>query len=262
MNRWQATGLMAVLCGLTRLLAQTPEPTLTNAAAVAAPAVQPAPAKPVRVVEPADVPSPRKDKDGKPILATHEKFVQRAREGHVGLLLLGDSITAGWAGQKALFTNTFGAYQPANFGIGGDRTQNVLWRIQNGELEGIAPQAVMLMIGTNNTGANKPEEIAAGIEAIVRTLREKLPNTKILLLAVLPRGEKPASVRDTIRQVNTLIAPLADGQTVRFLDMGSLFLKSDGMIDKAIMADFLHLTAAGYKIWADAVAPVLAEMMP
>ena len=130
-----------------------------------------------------------------------------------------------------------------------------------GEIDGIKPGVAVLMIGTNNVSSNTADDIADGIKTIVRRLREKLPDTKILLLAVFPRGEKPNPGRDKIDEVNEKIASLADGKTVTYLDIGKHFLDEDGTIPKEIMPDFLHLSPKGYRAWADAMEPTLWEMM-
>jgi lysophospholipase L1-like esterase len=195
-------------------------------------------------------------------MKTHERFVERAKEGKIDLLFLGDSITAGWnGGGKEVWSRTYGPRNPANFGIGGDRTQNVLWRIENGEIEGIKPKVAVLMIGTNNSGSNSADEIADGIKAIVQRLREKLPETKVLLLAVFPRGEKPNAGREKLIAVNEKIASLGDGKMVTYLDIGKDFLNDDATISKEIMPDFLHLSPKGYQIWADAIEPTLTKML-
>ncbi len=198
--------------------------------------------------------------------ASHAKYVGIAKEGKAQLVFLGDSITAGWAGNgKDVWAKAFGQYEPANFGIGGDRTQHVLWRIQNGELETIKPKACVLMIGTNNVSSDPVEGIAKGVTAIVETIRAKQPQAKILLLAVFPRGDKPTgklgASNEKLKQVNAIIAKLDDGKNVFFLDIGSKFPQPDGALTKEIMPDFLHLSPAGYQIWADAISPKLAELM-
>ncbi len=213
-----------------------------------------------------DVAAPKVAADGSlnsGFVKSHEKFVSIAKEGKAQLIFLGDSITAGWGGKQDIWEKAFSAYQPANFGIGGDRTQHVLWRITNGELEGVKPKAVVLMIGTNNTRDDSAEGIASGITKIVETIRELQPQAKILLLAVFPRGhlatDNPS--REKIKLVNAAISKLDDGQNVHYLDIGDKFLQSDGTLSKDIMPDFLHLSAAGYQIWADAIGPKLAELM-
>jgi beta-glucosidase len=196
----------------------------------------------------------------------HEKFLERAKQGKVDLLFLGDSITQGW-GNNDVWKRYYGARSAANFGIGGDRTQHVLWRLENGEIEGIRPKAVVLMIGTNNIGSNSPEEIAEGVKAIVAKLRKDLPEAKILLLGIFPRGanrapdQAVADVDPRTGQVNEIIKSLADGKSVYYLDIGPSFLNADGKIPKELMPDFLHLSAQGYRIWADAIEPTLWKLM-
>ncbi len=247
--------LLALLAISAQLQAQTAAPP----APPAAPAVVLPPQAP-------DVPAEKYGKDGKVnpgFLGMHERFLKIAKEGKTDLLFLGDSITAGWGSQKAIWEKAFGQYKPANFGIGGDRTQHVLWRITNGELEVIKPKGVVLMIGTNNVGSDTAEGIASGVTKIVETIRAKQPQAKILLLAVFPRGEKavPNPGRDKLKKVNEIIAKLDDGKNIHFLDIGEKFLQPDGSLTKEIMPDFLHLSAQGYQIWADAITPKLAELM-
>jgi lysophospholipase L1-like esterase len=202
----------------------------------------------------------------------HESFLARAKAGPIGVLFLGDSITEGWTKAPHIWEHYFGRYQPANFGISGDRTQHVIWRIENGELDGIAPKVVVLMLGTNNTSSHTAEQIAAADRKIVQMIRTRLPKTKILLLAIFPRG--PRKNRDgafdtdawdkrmeIIRSVNADLAKLDDGKTVRFLDVGARFLGNDGTIPNIIMPDQLHPNAAGYQLWAEAMQPLLDEMM-
>lgn len=199
----------------------------------------------------------------------HAEFLERANEGPVGLLFLGDSITEGWKKVPEIWEKNYGRYQPANFGIGGDRTEHIIWRIEQGELAKISPQVVVLMIGTNNTGDNAAVEIAAGNRRIVTMIQEALPETKILLLAVFPRGLRVRNgvsdgwemKMEKINAINADLATLDDGDRVRFLDIGDHFRAADGSLPKDIMPDQLHLSAAGYQIWVDAMAPLLNEMM-
>jgi beta-glucosidase len=191
----------------------------------------------------------------------HDSFLERAAEGGVDLLFLGDSITQGWNGPKAVWERYYGPRRAANFGIGGDRTQHVLWRLDHGELDPIDPKVVVLMIGTNNIRSDTPAEIAEGVAAIVKKIREKKPQTKVLLLAVFPRGEKPDAVRDRVKAVNERIARLDDGKAVKYLDIGPKFLEPDGTILREVMPDFLHLSRKGYRTWADAMEPTLWSML-
>jgi len=241
--------------------AQSPAP-----APAAAPA-KPAAPKVVLPPQPPDVAAQKMGPDGKVhpgFAAAHDRFVIQAKEGSGQLVFLGDSITAGWGGNgKEVWAKAFSNYKPLNFGIGGDRTQHVLWRIENGELDGIKPKAAVVMIGTNNSASDPAEGIARGVTRIIETIRAKQPQAKILLLAVFPRGEKPSPNpgRDKLKQVNAIIAKLDDGKNVFFLDIGGKFMQPDGTLTREIMPDFLHLSAAGYQIWADAIGPKLAELM-
>ncbi len=226
-----------------------------------------APKKPAAAKAPsqrADVAAPKMGTNNMPqagFIAAHERFVKIAKEGQTDLVFLGDSITAGWGGKKEIWEKSFSAYRPANFGIGGDRTQHVLWRITNGELDGIKPKALVLMIGTNSSGSDPAEDIASGVTKIVETIRTKQPATKVLLLAVFPRGEKPNAQREKLKKVNEIIAKLGDGKNVHFLDIGEKFLEPDGTLTKEVMPDYLHLSTKGYQIWADAITPKLASLM-
>jgi lysophospholipase L1-like esterase len=219
-------------------------------------------------------PSPRLDKMEKPDekwMKRHEGFVAQAKKGHIDLLFMGDSITDAWGGEghntkangAALFEKDFLPLRAANFGIGGDRTQHVLWRLQNGELDGIRPKVSMLMIGTNNSGTNSAEEIADGITAIVKEIKKQSPHTRTLLLGVFPRGEKPDNPqREKLAKVNQIIAKLDDGgKSVKYLDIGKKFMEPDGTITKEIMPDFLHLSPKGYQIWDDAVKKTILELL-
>jgi len=201
----------------------------------------------------------------------HASFLARRTEGPIGVLFLGDSITAGWGKAPDVWEKYYGKFQPANFGIGGDQTQHVIWRIENGELDGIKPKVVVLMLGTNNTAAHNADEIAAANKKIVKLIRTKLPQTKVLLLAVFPRGprkDKDGKILDDaisrtaiINKVNAQLAKLDDGKNVRFLNINKKFLDASGRIPDSIMPDQLHPNAAGYQIWADAMQPTLVAMM-
>jgi lysophospholipase L1-like esterase len=211
----------------------------------------------VKTEESTTIPVPREGSWVK----NHESFLERASQGNIDLLFLGDSITQMWKNYAEVWDRYYGQRNAANFGIGGDRTQHVLWRLENGEIDGIRPKVVVLMIGTNNVRANTPEEIVDGIAAIVKTLRGKLPGSRVLLLAVFPRSRTPDATRERIKAVNEKIARFDDGKMVKFLDIGARFLEDDGTISREIMPDYLHLTRKGYRIWADAMEPTLWEML-
>ncbi|MFO0956758.1 MAG: platelet-activating factor acetylhydrolase IB subunit [Isosphaeraceae bacterium] len=196
----------------------------------------------------------------------HEEKLAQAKEqkDQIGVIFLGDSITQGWEGGAARPTwdRFYGPRKPIDLGFSGDRTQHVLWRLDNGEVGGLKPKVAVLMIGTNNAGSNTAEAIADGIKAVVAKIQAKLPETKVLLLAVFPRGETPDNpLREKLKKVNDLIKPLDDGKNVTYLDIGPKFLQEDGTISKEIMPDFLHLSGKGYRIWADAIEPTLWKMM-
>jgi lysophospholipase L1-like esterase len=192
----------------------------------------------------------------------HESFLEIAKKGGVDFLLLGDSITDGWRnGGKKVYAEYFEPLKSVNFGIGGDRTQHVLWRLQNGELEGITPKLCMLMIGTNN-GKDSAEDVAAGITAIIKEIQKKSPTTKVLLLGIFPRNEKPNAAREKNDKVNTIVAKLDDGgKMLKYLDIGAKFMNEDKTISKEVMPDFLHLTEKGYTLWAEAVLPTVKELL-
>ena len=197
--------------------------------------------------------------------ARHEGFVQRAQQGGIDLLLLGDSITDWWAqndDNRAMFAKYFGDIKTANFAIAGDQTQGVLWGLKNGEGQGFQPKAVMLMIGTNNSAAYSAAEIAEGIGAIVLELRRDFPAAKILLLAIFPRSYPGDPVRDKLAETNRIIAKLDDQKHVFFMDIGSKFLDEKGhFLPGTFRADLLHPIAGGYDIWGAAVKDKLAELM-
>jgi lysophospholipase L1-like esterase len=193
-----------------------------------------------------------------------ESLNQRVKKHpHTQLLFIGDSITHGWeGGGKEIWKKYYGKRHSVNLGIGGDRTEHVLWRLDHGNLEGIHPKLAVLMIGTNNSGSNTSEEIADGVKAIVDKLQAKVPECKVLILAIFPRGKDSA---DQLRKVNEganeRIAKLADGQKIFYLDIGPKFLGPDGTLSKDIMPDRLHPNEKGYEIWATAIEPTIAKLL-
>lgn len=193
----------------------------------------------------------------------HDEKVAAVKEGKAQVVFIGDSITQGWEGAgKDVWGRFYGPRAGFNIGFSGDRTQHVLWRLDQGEVDGIQPKVAVMMIGTNNMASNSPEAIADGVKAIVARLDKKLPDTKVLLLAIFPRSEKPTdAIREKVARTNDLIKPLADGKKVVYLDIGKAFLSEDGTLSKEIMPDFLHLSPKGYRIWADAIEPTLWTMM-
>jgi lysophospholipase L1-like esterase len=202
-------------------------------------------------------------------LKRHEEFLTVAKAGGIDILFLGDSITDFWRTRGSnVWNQCYAPRHAANFGISADRTQHVLWRMEHGELDGLKPKVVVLMIGTNNTGKehdgavrNTVPETIEGVTAVVKGLRTRLPQTKILLLAIFPRGTLDNPQRAQVALINTVLPKLDDGKMVRFLDIGSKFLEPDGTLPLDIMPDLLHPNEKGYQIWADAMEPTLAEML-
>lgn len=188
------------------------------------------------------------------------------------LALVGDSITHGWGGRPQpgaqwaggapeLYDSLFGPYQPVNLGISGDRTQHVLWRLDDGVLDGVNPKVCMVMIGTNNMGSNSEAEIAEGVVAVVMKLREKAPKTKVLLSSILPRETEVGEVRKKVDRTNGLLAKYEWPTWVTYVDCGPGFLEADGRMKAGLMPDQLHPNKAGYEVWGAAIRPVLTKMM-
>ena len=193
----------------------------------------------------------------------HESFNKRVAQGNCDLIFIGDSITQGWEGRgKKVWAKHYAKRNAVNLGIGGDRTQHVIWRLDNGNLYRIKPKAAVIMIGTNNSGNNTSQEIADGVEAIVKQLHKKLPETKVLLLGVFPRGANNADKRRKVNEgANAIFKKLADGKVVHYLDIGPKFLQKDGTLPREIMPDLLHLSEKGYTIWAESIEAKLKELM-
>jgi beta-glucosidase len=181
------------------------------------------------------------------------------------IVFIGDSITQGWEKEgRAVWQQHYAPRHALALGFGGDRTENVLWRLQHGEIDGIAPKVVVLMIGTNNTGhrGEDPQTTAGGVKRLVQEIRQRLPKAKVLLLAVFPRGEKPDDyLRQLNERVNKIIAGYADGRSVHFLDINAALLNADGTLSKDIMPDLLHPNAQGYAIWQRTMAPTLDKLL-
>lgn len=207
----------------------------------------------------------------------HEAFNEISKQGEARLVFLGDSITQGWESKgHATWAKYYEPRKAANFGIGGDRTEHVLWRLENGNFDGLKPALIVLMIGTNNTGhQGRPvpeldnavyecpaDKTADGVALILRKLRKKAPFAEILLLGIFPRGETPEDpMRQQNEDTNALIAKLADGKTIHYLDIGKTFLQPDGTLTREIMPDLLHLSEKGYEMWAEAIEPKVKELL-
>jgi len=181
--------------------------------------------------------------------------------GAIDVGFIGDSITARWRGSES-WTKHWGNYKAVNMGIGGDSTQIVLWRLQNGQLDGYKAKMFVVMIGTNNLWGRdaKPENAAAGVKAILDLIKEKQPQAKILLMSLLPVGEKPGPGRELRAATNKIIQTYA-GENITYVDVYDKYLQPDGMISKEDMHDFLHLAPRGYDIWAEAITPKIKEIL-
>ena len=197
----------------------------------------------------------------------HAQDVALATEGSAPLVFIGDSITQGWnfAGQK-YWDEAFEPLGTVNFGIGGDTTQNLLWRLQYGATENLDPKAVVLLIGTNNfsfSHDDKPETIAAGVIAVVDQLTLSYPNADILLIGVFPRSELPDHhLRTGIKRVNSIISQLDTREQVTYLDISNQLLEADGSLSKEVMPDFLHLSEEGYRRWMESIRPWIEKRVP
>lgn len=225
--------------------------------------------------DPSNLPPPKKQDPTVPMhgyfpkypqawLKFHKQHLQQTRKRQINIVFLGDSITQDWKKHKSLWRQHYGKYGAANFGIGNDRTQQILWRIDHGLFDHMQPKLVVLNIGVNNLWG-KPsgaDRIAAGIEKIVAAIHRKSPQTKILLLGILPTGQRPNTpIRKKIRAINTRLTKLDDGKAIYFLDMGSEFLAADGSISKKIMPDYLHLSRKGYQIWVKSMQRQFTEIL-
>jgi len=184
--------------------------------------------------------------------------------GHSDVVFLGDSITQGWEDTgEQIWDSEIAPYRASNFGFSGDRTDHVLWRLQNGEIFGMKPKVVVVMIGTNNlTFGENPEQTAAGVRTVVQRLQEGLPTSKILLLGIFPRGEKPDDAyRQRVAQTNELLKGSADGKVVVYSDISSAFISSDGTLATTLFPDGLHPSEDGYRIWAHTIEPELNALL-
>jgi lysophospholipase L1-like esterase len=218
----------------------------------------------------ASQPVPRSDPNSR---LAHEQLLQKARQGGIDAFFVGDSITRRWGATDPQYrpllenwrTNFFG-WNAANFGWGADRIENILWRLENGELDGVNPKVIVVQAGINNVGTDPggPEKVAditQGLKAIVDVCRRKAPKATVVLMAIFPPNDKLAVI-PTIQQINRSLAGLADGRQVRFLDINDKLADKQGRLFPGMMnPDLLHPTLRAYQIWADALKPVLSELL-
>ena len=216
-------------------------------------------------------PAPRADRNSQ---LAHEQLLQKAKKGGIDVYFEGDSITRRWGSSDAKYADflanwkeNFFGWNAANFGWGSDTTANILWRLQNGELDGVNPKVIVLMAGTNDVGNNpddsKIERVTGGIRTILDLMREKAPKATIILMGITPRndGRGGTATVATINKINARIADFADGKTIRYLNINDKLAKSDGTLIEGMTVDGLHLSLKGYQIWADALKPILTELL-
>jgi lysophospholipase L1-like esterase len=222
-----------------------------------------------------DIATPKVTRAGKPdanFMRMHAQYVAMAKGGNIDLYMLGDSITDFWQHtHKANWDKSFAGWKAGDFGISGDRTQHVLWRLENGELDGVTPKVIVLLIGTNNLPQNTTylentvPDTFKGVKAIVDLLKEKEPQAHILLMAVFPRGDAAKSstpLMDRVNELNAMIAKLDDGNQVKFLNINNQLADTDGKLIPGVMGrDNLHPSDKGYTIWAEAMRPFLTQWL-
>jgi lysophospholipase L1-like esterase len=218
----------------------------------------------------ADQAAPRTDPNSK---LAHEQMLEALKKGRIDVYFVGDSITRRWRATDypqflANWNENFFGWNAANFGWGGDTIQNILWRMQHGELEGVDPRLIVLLAGTNNVGNTpasdaKVSEIVRGIQALLDTLREKAPKATIVVMGILPRNDSadPTAVMRSINTINERIAKFADGETIRYLNINDKLADSDGKLFDGMTGDRLHLSLKGYQVWADALKPLFTELI-
>jgi lysophospholipase L1-like esterase len=219
---------------------------------------------------PADRPVARTDANSG---IAHTQLLEKARAGRIDLYFAGDSITRRWGATDypeflAHWTRRFHGWNAGNFGWGADTTQNILWRLQNGELDGVHPKVIVLLAGTNNVGsggapdsvAAKADDISRGIAAIVAEMRALAPRATIVLTAIFPRNDTMAAM-PVIDEINRRIARLADGRSIRYLNVNGTLADAGGRLFDGMMHDGLHPTIKGYQVWADALEPILVELL-
>jgi lysophospholipase L1-like esterase len=219
------------------------------------------------LIGPADRPAARSDRNSR---LAHEQLLAKARQGRIDVYFVGDSITRRWGATDypellAHWRATFFGWNAANFGWGADGTQNILWRLEHGELDGVNPRVIVVLAGTNNVGTMPGGEakiagVVRGIRAIVETCRRKAPAATVILTAIFPRNDE-AAVLPEIRAINARLAQLADGRAVRFLDVNGGLADRDGRLVAGMMHDGLHPTVKGYQVWADGLKPLLTELL-
>jgi lysophospholipase L1-like esterase len=228
---------------------------------------------PVSRPETADEPSPRADRNS---MLAHSELLEKAKQGRIDVYFEGDSITRRWGTSDEQYKHflrnwqeNFFGWNAADFGWGGDRTQNILWRLNNGELDNVKPKIIVLLAGINNVGNNSPQgsddprikDVTRGIKAILDVCRQKAPSATIVLMGITPRNDN-MSVMPIINEINRRIAKFADGKKIRYLNINDKLADKDGkLLEGMVIKDGLHLDVKGYQVWADALKPVFTELL-
>ena len=223
----------------------------------------------------ADQPAPRTDKNSQ---LAHEQLLSKARQGHIDVYFEGDSITRRWGTSDAAYrtffdhwTRSFFGWNAANFGWGGDTVQNVLWRLTEGELDGVGPKVIVVMAGTNNVGGTPRQSVdaavvesaATGMTAVLELMQRKAPGATVILMGITPRTDSAggASVMPTVDAINERYARFADGPGIRYININAQLARADGAPREGMTVDGLHLSLAGYQVWADALKPIFTELL-
>jgi lysophospholipase L1-like esterase len=205
-------------------------------------------------------------------MIAHRELIEKTRKGRIDIYFVGDSITRRWGALDypellANWTANFFGWNAADFGWGGDTIQNILWRLENGELDGVNPRIIVVLAGTNNVGSvpgdeSKIADITRGLEKIVDTCRRKVPEATIVLTAIFPRNDNMA-VMPEINRINENLARLADGRRIRYLNVNDTLADPEGRLVEGMMdtRDKLHPTIKGYQVWADGLKPIFTELL-
>ena len=216
---------------------------------------------------PADRPAPRTDRNSQ---IAHEQLLEKARKGGIDVYFLGDSITRRWGATDypeflANWKTNFFGWNAANFGWGADRIENILWRVENGELDGVNPKIIVLLAGINNVGTvpgddARVENITRGLKALLNVCQQKAPGAVIVLTALFPRNDNMAVI-PMINRINENLANIADGKKIRYLNLNDKLADKDGKLFEGISKDKLHPTLKGYQLWADGLKPIFTEIL-
>jgi lysophospholipase L1-like esterase len=221
---------------------------------------------------PADQPSPRTDKNSQ---IAHEELLTKAKQGRVDVYFEGDSIVRRWGATDypqflENWNKNFFGWNAGDFGWGADRVENILWRLENGELDGVNPKVIVLLAGTNNVGNRVPPEgidaaaadVTKGFQAVLRVMQSKAPNAVIIVTAIFPRNDNMAVIPE-IEKINANLAKIATGSKLRFLNINDKLADADGKLRNGMLndRDKLHPQLAGYQVWADALKPIFTELL-